>query len=172
MRRCSAFLFFICFSAAMMAAQTYQPTWDSLDRRPTPQWFSEARFGIFIHWGTYSVPAYAPVIPGKLAYAEWYWHAMSNGRYNSKANELEKGTWAFHQKVYGADFAYDDFAPRFNQKEFWTEVSENTLIGTPLPNLDIVVSDEDSVSCQRCRFYGIEFYSVGYIYRERLQILH
>src|SRR5262252_624351 len=113
MRRCSALLFFICFSAAMMAAQTYEATWDSLDRRPTPQWFSEARFGIFIHWGTYSVPAYAPVIPGKLAYAEWYWHAMTNGRYDAKANELEKGTWAFHQKVYGADFSYQDFAPRF-----------------------------------------------------------
>jgi alpha-L-fucosidase len=126
MRRSSALLFFICFSAALVAAQTYEPTWDSLDRRPTPQWFAEARFGIFIHWGTYSVPAYAPVIPGKLAYAEWYWHAMSNGRYNSKANELENGTWAFHQKVYGADFAYEDFAPRFKAELFdpdhWAEV--------------------------------------------------
>ena len=37
---------------------------------------------IFIHWGTYSVPTYAPVIPGKLAYAEWYWNAMINGRNN------------------------------------------------------------------------------------------
>ncbi|HYK22666.1 MAG TPA: alpha-L-fucosidase, partial [Pyrinomonadaceae bacterium] len=84
-------------------AQVYEPTWDSVDRRPTPAWFSEARFGIFIHWGTYSVPAYAPVIPGKLAYAEWYWHAMTNGRDNPKADELEKGTWAFHKRVYGSD---------------------------------------------------------------------
>src|ERR1019366_5219374 len=53
-------------------AQTYQPTWDSLDKRPTPAWFTDAKFGIIIHWGVYSVPAYAPVIPGKLAYAEWY----------------------------------------------------------------------------------------------------
>jgi len=45
---------------------------DSIDKRPTPPWFSDAKFGIFIHWGVYSVPAYAPVIPGKLAYAEWY----------------------------------------------------------------------------------------------------
>lgn len=50
--------------------QTYQPTWDSIDRRATPAWFSDAKFGIFIHWGVYSVPAYAPVIPGRLAYAE------------------------------------------------------------------------------------------------------
>ena len=63
--------------AASLSAQTYQPTWDSIDKRPTPAWFTDAKFGIFIHWGTYSVPAYAPVIPGKLAYAEWYWNAMT-----------------------------------------------------------------------------------------------
>ena len=55
--------------AVLAGAQPYQPTWDSIDRRPTPAWFTDARFGIFIHWGTYSVPSYAPVIPGKLAYA-------------------------------------------------------------------------------------------------------
>ena len=48
-----------------LSAQTYQPTWESIDKRPTPAWFSDAKFGIFIHWGTYSVPAYAPVLPGK-----------------------------------------------------------------------------------------------------------
>jgi alpha-L-fucosidase len=53
--------------------------WESLDKRPTPAWFTDAKFGIFIHWGVYSVPAYAPVIPGKLAYAEWYWNAMTGG---------------------------------------------------------------------------------------------
>jgi hypothetical protein len=39
-----------------LRAQTYQPTWDSLDKRPTPTWFTDAKFGIFIHWGVYSVP--------------------------------------------------------------------------------------------------------------------
>jgi len=107
-------------------AQMYEPTWESVDRRRTPAWFSEARFGIFIHWGTYSVPAYAPVIPGKLAYAEWYWHAMTNGRDNPRAGELEKGTWAFHQRVYGSDIPYQDFAPQFKAELFdpdhWAQV--------------------------------------------------
>ena len=67
-------------ASSFAAAQTYQPTWESIDKRPTPAWFTDAKFGIFIHWGVYSVPAYAPVIPGKLAYAEWYWNAMTNGR--------------------------------------------------------------------------------------------
>lgn len=116
--------------AASAFAQRYEPTWESLDRRPTPAWFSEARFGIFIHWGTYSVPAYAPVIPGKLAYAEWYWHAMTNGRDNPKAGELEKGTWAFHKRVYGSDIPYQDFASQFKAELFdpdhWAEVFANS----------------------------------------------
>ncbi|KAF2887561.1 hypothetical protein ILUMI_18612, partial [Ignelater luminosus] len=35
---------------------TYKPTWESLDTRPLPQWYDDAKFGIFIHWGVYSVP--------------------------------------------------------------------------------------------------------------------
>jgi alpha-L-fucosidase len=109
-----------------LKAQTYQPTWDSVDKRPTPAWFNDAKFGIFIHWGTYSVPAYAPVLPGKLAYAEWYWNAMTHGKDDPKADDLQKGTWAFHQKVYGADFPYQNFAPQFRAELFdpdhWADV--------------------------------------------------
>ena len=101
-----------------LGAQTYQPNWDSIDKRPTPEWFTNAKFGIFIHWGVYSVPAYAPVIPGKLAYAEWYWHQMNEGRDNAKANGIETGTWAYHQKQYGAGFDYKNFAPEFKAELF------------------------------------------------------
>ena len=109
----------LCLALAVpVSAQTYQPNWDSIDSRPTPAWFTDAKFGIFIHWGVYSVPAYAPVIPGKLAYAEWYWHAMTEGRDNPKANAIETGTWAYHQKVYGADYPYQNFAPEFHAELF------------------------------------------------------
>lgn len=57
----------LAFSAGAAAQSSYQPTWESIDKRPTPAWFQDSKFGIFIHWGVYSVPAYAPV--GK--YAEW-----------------------------------------------------------------------------------------------------
>lgn len=47
-------------------------TWDDLNRRPYPQWFSDAKLGIFVHWGLYSVPAYA----GKEGYSEWLYKGL------------------------------------------------------------------------------------------------
>ncbi len=124
------YLVVVLLGLSSMAAQTYQPTWDSIDQRPTPAWFSDAKFGIFIHWGTYSVPAYAPVIPGKLAYAEWYWNAMIHGRDDPGANAIQTGTWAFHQRVYGADYPYEDFARQFRAELFdpdhWADVFERS----------------------------------------------
>jgi len=112
-------------TACILCAQTYQPTWESIDTRPTPAWFTEAKFGIFIHWGVYSVPSYAPVLPGKLAYAEWYWHAITEGR-KPTANPVEAGSWAYHQRVYGPNYAYQNFAPLFRAELFdpdhWADV--------------------------------------------------
>jgi alpha-L-fucosidase len=116
-------------AAALLGAQTYQPTWESLDSRPIPSWFTEARFGIIIHWGVYSVPAYAPVLPGKLAYAEWYWHAITEGQ-KPGADPLDAGSWAYHQRVYGPDFAYQNFAPMFRAQLFdpahWADVFQRS----------------------------------------------
>lgn len=94
-------------SAAGAAAQEtkYEPTWESLDARPLPQWFADAKFGIFIHWGLYSAPSWAP----KDQYAEWYWNHMQD-----KNGE----TWKFHEKTYGADFKYQDFVPMFTAELF------------------------------------------------------
>ena len=39
-----------------LVGQTYQPAWESLDKRKTPEWSHAAKFGIVIHWGVYSVP--------------------------------------------------------------------------------------------------------------------
>jgi len=118
-------LIFLLF-ASSLSAQTFLPNWDSIDKRRTPAWFTDAKFGIFIHWGTYSVPAYAPVIPGKLAYAEWYWNAMTRGRDDAQPNPIQTGTWAYHQKMYGPDFPYQNFAPQFRAELFdpdhWADV--------------------------------------------------
>ena len=116
MRAMLRILLLIVLAGAGLWGQRYEPSWESVDKRPLPAWFGDAKFGIFIHWGVYSVPAYAPVIPGKLAYAEWYWNAMERGK-NAGANPIQAGTWAYHQKQYGASFPYADFAPRFRAED-------------------------------------------------------
>ena len=50
-------------------------TWDDLNRRPYPQWFGDAKLGIFVHWGLYSVPAYA----SKEGYGEWFYRGLMTG---------------------------------------------------------------------------------------------
>jgi alpha-L-fucosidase len=109
----------------------YEPAWESIDRRPCPKWYTDAKFGIFIHWGVYSVPSYAPVrVKGENPYAEWYWNSLTNGK---KARGPAGGgalTWNFHQRVYGANFSYFDFAPLFRAELYdpghWAEVFERS----------------------------------------------
>ena len=98
---------------AGMAQAPYQPTWESIDSRPNPQWFEDAKFGVFIVWGVYSVPAWGP----KDRYAEWYWYDMQNRK---------SETGKFHEKAYGVDVKYQDFAHRFKAELFdpdhWADI--------------------------------------------------
>ena len=55
------------FALVLMAStctSKYEPTWESIDSRPLPEWFDQAKFGIFIHWGVFSVPSFG---------SEWFW---------------------------------------------------------------------------------------------------
>ena len=91
--------------------QKYRPTWESLDQRPIPEWFQDAKFGIFIHWGVYSVPAWRKVTKGRYAsYAEWY--------YARVMFDKQSGGQEFHAKNFGKDFEYRDFAPLFRAELF------------------------------------------------------
>ncbi|MBN1490148.1 MAG: alpha-L-fucosidase [Phycisphaerae bacterium] len=100
-------------SVTVSAVERYEPTWASLDSRPVPGWFEDSKFGIFIHWGVYSVPAWGP----KGKYAEWYWKHMQ---------DKDGPTWKFHVAQYGERFQYQDFAPRFRAELFnptqWAEL--------------------------------------------------
>jgi len=101
------------------AQKKYEPTWESLAARETPTWWEEAKFGIFIHWGLYSVPAWAPV--GE--YAEWYQHSKES--IAGKKPERQRLTQEFHEKVYG-EKTYQDFREDFHCKLFepdhWAQV--------------------------------------------------
>ena len=81
MKKIILFLF-VAVITFKLFAQRYEANWASLNKRGIPAWFQQAKFGIFIHWGVYSVPSYAPVIPNSgLSYAEWYWYRIHEGDY-------------------------------------------------------------------------------------------
>ncbi|WP_316811702.1 alpha-L-fucosidase [Pedobacter heparinus] len=92
--------------------QTYEPAWQSLDKRETPTWWTDAKFGIFIHWGLYSVPAYAPVNEVKGVYEKYAEH------YENRLIQGNKLFTAHHRKFYGEQFKYSDFAPMFKAEYF------------------------------------------------------
>ncbi len=113
-----AFLLAACCCILHVFGQQFQPNWASLNTRKMPEWFQQDKFGIFIHWGVYAVPAYAPVIPNSgESYSEWYWAHL---------NEKSAATTAFHNKNYGVDFKYPEFEKQFKAEMFnpdqWADV--------------------------------------------------
>ena len=56
MKKSISTLLFYFISVSLFSQKVYTPDWESLDKRPVPSWFEDAKFGIFIHWGLYSVP--------------------------------------------------------------------------------------------------------------------
>jgi alpha-L-fucosidase len=97
-------------------AQTYQPTWESLDTRPVPQWFKDSKFGIFIHWGVYSVPAYS----SKGNYSEWYQNGLMNG---------DSARIKYHKEKFGDRTYYDlanDFKAELFQPDEWAKLFEQS----------------------------------------------
>ena len=100
-------------------AQVYQPTWESLDKRPVPEWFDKGKFGIFIHWGVYAVPAYT--IKGK--YSEWYQYELHYKNFNGAVVD-------YHNNRFGPDVSYYDLAPQFKAELYkpdeWAKVIESS----------------------------------------------
>ena len=113
--------------AAGAPGRSYSPEWMSLKRHVLPKWYDDAKLGIFIHYGLYSVPAWAPTLKltksgeinwGQFSpdlsqwfindpYAEWYMNSM-----RIKGSP----TWRHHKRTYGENFHYLDFIPIFNRE--------------------------------------------------------
>jgi len=104
------FLLLLGASGPTGAAEPAAADWSAIDARPTPAWFEDAKLGIFIHWGVYSVPAFAPTkdVDIYARYAEWYWKRLTTPDMEGHAQFK-----AFHDRVYGPSVRYQDFAPRF-----------------------------------------------------------
>jgi alpha-L-fucosidase len=80
----------------------FRPDWESLEKYEVPEWYKDAKFGIFIHWGVYSVPAFGN---------EWYPRNM----YRPESEEYKH-----HVATYGPvdKFGYKDFVPMFKAEHF------------------------------------------------------
>ena len=119
--------FYLILSGLLMSASrigmaqgntNYEPTLASLNSHPLPQWYAGAKLGIFIHWGLYSVPGWAPLSHPEHdftnldyiknnPYAEWYLNVM---------RIPGSPTQAYHGEHFGVNSSYYDFAPIFNRE--------------------------------------------------------
>ena len=114
----------LCMSNLAYGQQKYEANWESIDQRPVAPWFEDAKFGIFIHWGPYSVPAWSP----KGTYSEWYQYWLQskslfgNGKF--KGDEV----YQYHKATYGENFDYYQFAESFTADLFdpdeWAQLFE------------------------------------------------
>ena len=85
---------------------TYEPTWESLAKHNIePEWFKDAKFGIYFHWGVYSVPAFEGAW-----YPAWMYHSSRKG--------WGEKVYPHHIETYGEDFDYHDFIPMFKAEHF------------------------------------------------------
>ncbi|MBV7330666.1 alpha-L-fucosidase [Chloroflexi bacterium TSY] len=85
-----------------VAAGPFSPSWDSLEAYTFPEWYENGKFGIFIHWGPYAVPAFG---------SEWYPRNMYVQ--GSKEYEHHRATYGPHDQ-----FGYKDFIPMFKAQKF------------------------------------------------------
>jgi alpha-L-fucosidase len=99
----------------LAAEPQYEANWASLDSRACPSWYQDAKFGIFIHWGVYSVVSWGV----KGEYSEWYWNRIAD-------RKPDNPWWQFHKANYGENFPYQDFARQFRAELFdpnqWADV--------------------------------------------------
>ena len=94
------YVFLCLFVSFPSVSCKYEPNWESLDSRPNPPWYDEAKFGIFMHWGVYSVPSFLTA---------WFWKHWEDG---------EPAYVNFMKENYPPGFEYPDFAPMFHAEFF------------------------------------------------------
>ena len=101
-----AVFFAACNSTAPETEEVkhFEPTWESLQQYECPTWFQDAKFGIYTHWGVYSVPKAA-------GHSDWYGHNMYHSWHRN---------YQFHLDNYGKqdEFGYKDFIPMFTADKF------------------------------------------------------
>lgn len=98
------------------ASGPYTPDWESLRTHQAPAWFHDAKLGVFVHWGLYSVPAWATPTGelGEVDFDQWFAHNPYAEWYLNTLRLEGSPTQQHHRETYGEDFDYWDFVPQFN----------------------------------------------------------
>ncbi|XP_041349241.1 alpha-L-fucosidase-like [Gigantopelta aegis] len=98
----AAVVWVTAFSLLLVASgKRYEPNWNSLQSRPLPPWYDEAKYGIFIHWSVFSVPSYV---------SAWFWYAWEVQKNPAIVKYMEDN--------FPPGFTYADFAPMFTTEFF------------------------------------------------------
>lgn len=123
----------------------FQDNWDSLSDYKLPNWYRNSKFGIFIHWGVYSVPAFG---------SEWY----SRNMYIQGSTEYEH-----HLKTYGKhrDFGYKDFIPMFNAENFDAEEWAQLFVEAGARYVVPVAEHHDGFQMYRSELSHFNAYEMG-----------
>jgi len=109
-----------------LSAKNYQPTWESLKSAPVPEWVMDAKFGIYTHWGVYSVPAFATNVYGQEMYVP---------KDSKKTPGRGLAVREHHEANYGSifEFGYKDFVPLFAAPKFdpaeWAQIMQDGGVG-------------------------------------------
>lgn len=103
------FCWLVLMTCIVYSVAQYKPNWKSLDSRPLPAWYDQAKIGIFMHWGVYSVPSFG---------SEWFWFYWQGQKSEKYIN--------FMKRNYPPGFTYADFAPMFKAEFFnplkWADI--------------------------------------------------
>lgn len=97
------------FVVTLTESQKYKQTWESIDSRPIPEWYDDAKIGMFITWGVYSVPSMS---------SEWFWWFWKGQPQSYIVDFMKK---YYPPKWTYADFAKDFRAEFYNPKK-WRDI--------------------------------------------------
>jgi alpha-L-fucosidase len=115
--------------------KVYEPTRESLETHHIPDWFRDAKFGIFIHWGVYAVPAYHEWYVVFMSPKSGFGRNLGGPPYTAAQGDLSDSVFnanirqeanRYHRENFGVDFAYDEFIPIFKAENYdpasWAEL--------------------------------------------------
>ena len=140
----------------------FEPTWDSVAQHSVPDWYGGAKLGVFVHWGLYSVPGWAPQVPdiqellerrGPAAilrenpYAEWY---LNTSRLTGSP------TWTHQRDTYGPDATYDDFVPVFDDGSAEADMDAIAAVCRDAGARYVILTTKHHDGVDRARVLGLD----------------